>query len=432
MAIAVEFYEAELEMLDKGKQFLILTAALLLMAMQLSVPIVAAFDPDEPPPAQKRMPIEDKVQVIICHFNDTTPDKYNGGYFHPRYIVSTVYKICINNPTNGSYSYHFDDGLVFYLTAINKDGKIVWRYPDGKVPIDKTPVDIQINSIQNMSHSTTEIGAAEWKDQPSGDFYIWPTLVGYNVTRLAAHQRIQSDCDFFGCTFGVDSESPVSSIPSGGLTVSPPDRTTEKATLGTTIVGTIAAIGFVASTEAGRYSLIGGLVPLYTRLKKNKVLDHFTRGQMHGYILANPGAHMNVIKQMFHVNNGVIAYHLKVLEREGYVRSRRDGLKRRFYPGTKSESDLQDQKKFLTEVQSLLISHIKKAPGINQKELADLANMSNQVVNYHIKKLVGLGVVVVETEGRATKCFIDAKELKKYTEERIKPASENGASANVA
>jgi len=85
----------------------------------------------------------------------------------------------------------------------------------------------------------------------------------------------------------------------------------------------------------------------------------------------------------------------------------------------------------LTEVQSLLVSHIRKAPGINQSELAGLANMSTQVVNYHIKKLVRLGVVVVETEGRATNCFVDARELKRYTKERTRPVSDKAPSPNV-
>jgi DNA-binding MarR family transcriptional regulator len=408
-------------MFNKGKPALILSVCFLLICVQLFMPFVTAYDPDTPPPAQKRMPLDDQVQVLIWQIRDTTPDK-SGGYFHPKYIVSTQFKILISNPTNVSYTYHFEDGLIFYLTAVDTKGNIVWRYPSENDKIDKAPVDIYSPSILEKRPDDNYIGSAEWKDQPSGQFYIWPTLVGYNVTRLAASMVVASNCDFFGCTYGVDFASPVGSIPGPIKTLSPPDRTKEKATLGTTVLGAIAAIGFIASTEVGKYSLLGGMVPLYTRLKRKKVLDHFTRGQIHGYILANPGAHMNAIKNMFHVNNGVVAYHLKVLEREGYISSRRDGLKRRFYPGSRSEA--QDQKKFLTEVQSLIISHIKKAPGINQSELARLANMSAQVVNYHIKKLIQLGVVVVETEGRATKCFIDARELRRYIKEEERPVSE--------
>jgi len=417
-------------MIDNGKRTLILSGVLLLMVVQLFMPIVGAYDPDDPPPPQKKIPIDDKVQVLIWGFDDATPGKFDGnGYFHPRYRIGTTFRISIKNPTNVSHDLHFNDGHIFNLTAVNAAGNIVWRYPDENTTIDKAPVDIHIDSLPVKHTAITEIGTAEWKDQPNGDFYIWPTLVGYNFTRLAAHQAIRSDCDFFGCSYTVDGSSPVGSISGPESTLGSPDRTREKATLGTTFVGAIAAIGFILASETGKYSFLGVFVPLYTRLKKSKVLDHFTRGQIHGYILANPGAHMNAIKDMFHVNNGVVAYHLKVLEREGYICSRRDGLKRRFYPGNKSET--QDQRKFLTEVQSLLVSHIRKAPGINQSELAGLANMSTQVVNYHIKKLVRLGVVVVEMEGRATKCFVDARELRRYTKERTRPVSDKAPSPNV-
>jgi predicted transcriptional regulator len=419
-------------MIDNGKRTLILSGAILLMVVQLFMPMVAAFDPDEVPPAQKKMPIEDRPQIVICGFLGATPDIKGHdffGYFHPRYKIGTIFKVCIKNPTNVSYEYHFDDGQIFYLTAVDETGNIIWRYPDANVTIDKAPVDIKIDSAVGRPTDITVIGTVEWKDQPDGNLYIWPTLVGYNITRMVAYEAIRSDCDLFGCTFSNDATSPVASIPGTEKLLHPPDRTKEKATLGTTFVGAVTAIGLVLTTEAGKYSLLGVFVPLYTRLKKSKVLDHFTRGQIHGYILANPGAHMNAIKDMFHVNNGVVAYHLKVLEREGYICSRRDGLKRRFYPGNKSET--QDQRKFLTEVQSLLVSHIRKAPGINQSEIAGLANMSTQVVNYHIKKLVRLGVVVVETEGRATKCFVDARELRRYTEERARPVSDKAPSPNV-
>ncbi len=46
-------------------------------------------------------------------------------------------------------------------------------------------------------------------------------------------------------------------------------------------------------TEAGRYRFLGLLVPLYTKLKKEEILDDFTRGKIYGYIVANPGDNYN-------------------------------------------------------------------------------------------------------------------------------------------
>ena len=96
----------------------------------------------------------------------------------------------------------------------------------------------------------------------------------------------------------------------------------------------IGIAAFLGATEVGYFSLISLFLPLYVRLKKKDVLSHFTRGQIFGYIQANPGTHYNAIIQDLRLHNGVGAYHLSVLEREGFIRSLRDGIYKRFYPST--------------------------------------------------------------------------------------------------
>jgi len=144
-------------------------------------------------------------------------------------------------------------------------------------------------------------------------------------------------------------------------------------------------------------------------LKKRQVLDNFTRGRIEGYIMANPGAHMNAIRDAFELSNGVVAYHLKVLEREGFVTSMIDGLKRRFYPGDKLEP--KDKKQELTVTQNLLVSIMEKNPGVTQTELAKMAGTSPQVVNYHIRKLWRMDLITMDKEGRVVKCWVKTEKL---------------------
>jgi predicted transcriptional regulator len=151
------------------------------------------------------------------------------------------------------------------------------------------------------------------------------------------------------------------------------------------------------------------VAPLFTRLKKRQVLDNFTRGRIEGYIMANPGAHMNAIRDAFELSNGVVAYHLKVLEREGFVTSMTDGLKRRFYPGDKLEP--KDHKQELTVTQNLLVSIMEKNPGVSQTELAKMAGTSPQVVNYHIRKLWKMDLITMDKDGRVVKCWVKNEKL---------------------
>ena len=174
----------------------------------------------------------------------------------------------------------------------------------------------------------------------------------------------------------------------------------------------------LALTETGRYSGMLLFIPLFTRMKKAAVLDNFTRGLLQGYIIANPGVHMRAIRHRFDLTNGEVAYHLRVLEREGYITSATDGFRRRFYPGERI--DLNDRPQELTVAQNLLISFMDKFPGITGTELARLAGTTPQVVNYHLKKLWRMEVISMDREGRVVRCRVRAEKLRMFN----RPAAE--------
>jgi predicted transcriptional regulator len=159
---------------------------------------------------------------------------------------------------------------------------------------------------------------------------------------------------------------------------------------------------FFAATEIGYLALLSLFLPLYVRLKKKDVLSHFTRGQIYGYIQANPGAHYNSIIQYLDLHNGVGAYHLKVLEREGYIKSFRDGIYKRFYP---KNMRIPEKRFHLSRIQRDILSEIQKHPGVTQKQIAKLLDESKQVINYNVKILENASLIRVERYGRETACF---------------------------
>lgn len=158
----------------------------------------------------------------------------------------------------------------------------------------------------------------------------------------------------------------------------------------------------MGGSEVGKYGIFPALVFLYTKLRRVEVLDHYTRGQIHGYIIANPGDHYNNIKEELGLNNGSLAYHLKVLEREGYIVSQRDGMYRRFYPAR-----ARPPKERLSPMQRLVVEEIRKTEGCSQKDIARRLDISPQVVNYHVKMLAAAGIVNLEKDGRETLCYVE-------------------------
>ena len=164
------------------------------------------------------------------------------------------------------------------------------------------------------------------------------------------------------------------------------------------------AASLYALVPGGLLSLSPALMFLYSRISQDRVLDNYTRGQIHGYILANPGGHFSSIKAALDLNNGTLAYHLQRLQTERLVKSAFDGTHRRFYPaGMKVPEPVKDG---LTEVQRMIVSLTIERPGISQRELGSLMGLSPATVNFHIERLAAKGVVRRERAGMRNRCFV--------------------------
>ncbi len=181
-----------------------------------------------------------------------------------------------------------------------------------------------------------------------------------------------------------------------------------------TVVIVIVAVGFIGFfgfTEVGLLFIMWGLLmPLFTRLKRNEVLNQFTRGEIYGFIKANPGVHLTAIKENLGLANGVLAYHLKVLVREEFIVARNEGGYKRFYP---RDMKVPRKRVHFTRLQLDIVEKLTLHPGSTQASLARMLGESKQVINYNVGVLVAAGVVRVEREGSKTLLFVqDASALK--------------------
>ena len=166
-------------------------------------------------------------------------------------------------------------------------------------------------------------------------------------------------------------------------------------------VGALSVLGLLG-LYSDKYKFFTLFAPLYTRIKKKHVLDHFTRGRIYGYIEANPGAHYNMLRESLGLNNGSLAYHLRMLEKTEYVISRKAGKCRYFYPTSVNIS----RKNGLSNLQNSILEKIVETPDITQKEIADQTGVSQQVVSYNVKKMMKDGVVKAKKNGRESCLYV--------------------------
>jgi DNA-binding MarR family transcriptional regulator len=146
-----------------------------------------------------------------------------------------------------------------------------------------------------------------------------------------------------------------------------------------------------------------GAIPLYSRITNGQVLKQDTRRNIYDYISSNPGAYFSSIMKDLKLKNGVTAYHLAMLEREGYIKSQYMGLYRRYYVNGASTGEF-PQSKIRREIIEVIVNN----PGISQTKIASHLGVSNQVVNYHTRILKEANFIKIVKDGYRTKCFISS------------------------
>ena len=154
-----------------------------------------------------------------------------------------------------------------------------------------------------------------------------------------------------------------------------------------------------------KYGFFALFAPLYSKIKKDDVLDNFVRGQVYGHIKTNPGTHYSRIKRTLGIKNGSLAYHLRTLERSEFIKSKFDGKFKRFYPCGMAIPDPSGT--VLSEAQKKIVGVISKNPGITQSDVAGILNVKKQNVNYHIMQLVRANILQVIGIGRKTRCYLN-------------------------
>lgn len=159
---------------------------------------------------------------------------------------------------------------------------------------------------------------------------------------------------------------------------------------------TVLAFGM---TETGRYGLLAPFAPMYSKIRKDSLLDNFTRGKIFQYILDHPGVHLGAVQRSLDLNNGLAIYHLRKLEQEGYVVSKRMGIQRRFYPSDMNVPSVPSN-------QERILDTIRSNPGITQTEIGQELELSLSTVNDYINRLRMAKLIKVIKKGKRTLCFI--------------------------
>ena len=98
-------------------------------------------------------------------------------------------------------------------------------------------------------------------------------------------------------------------------------------------IGLIGLAGASYLREDFRFLLVSLLAaPLYTKLEKDEILGQSNRQEIFSYIVNMPGSNLTKLHMVLPMGYGTLVHHLKVLEREKHIRSRKTSGRKMFFP----------------------------------------------------------------------------------------------------
>ncbi|HLF22736.1 MAG TPA: hypothetical protein VI565_02355, partial [Burkholderiales bacterium] len=144
-------------------------------------------------------------------------------------------------------------------------------------------------------------------------------------------------------------------------------------------------------------TLLVGAIPLvlaalYSRVAKDKALSNSTRAQIHARVRDAGATNAAALGRELALHVTTVLYHLRRLEREGYVRSRAaQGVTFWMLPeGALDVARLSCQR---TPLAQSVASAVAVAPGATATELSESVGADFHAVYYHLQRLSKAGVV---------------------------------------
>ena len=119
------------------------------------------------------------------------------------------------------------------------------------------------------------------------------------------------------------------------------------------------------------------------------------------FVLANEAVESG-LRDAIGLQNGAAAYHLTVLEKQGFVHSEAKRRRRWYYPSGDASlwKDLP-----VSPVQDTILRTVRERPGIAVRELSRTLNRGPSSVGYNVRALSREGLLRVQREGLRVRCY---------------------------
>lgn len=142
--------------------------------------------------------------------------------------------------------------------------------------------------------------------------------------------------------------------------------------------------------------------------KRLALLLHPLRRDLYEVLCENPGTYLLELADILESPLGTLTWHLRVLEREGFIKSMKFAGKRIYYPKMLRSEDA--EKAYLTmhsDTAQEIFAYIVNHPGAYQREMAEAIGVHHDTIRWHVSRMQEVGLVRVEKDGRKKNHYLD-------------------------
>jgi predicted transcriptional regulator len=127
------------------------------------------------------------------------------------------------------------------------------------------------------------------------------------------------------------------------------------------------------------------------------VLDLPTRRRIFDFVAAHPGSSARTVQRGVGLGWGETAYHLDQMRRAGLLHRERGGRRDYYFPADMVPIDRQLLLSMQSAVERALLVELARFPGLTFRELVARLGAGKSTAAFHLRFLVALGIVDVES-----------------------------------
>jgi DNA-binding transcriptional ArsR family regulator len=168
----------------------------------------------------------------------------------------------------------------------------------------------------------------------------------------------------------------------------------------------LSLVALYAAWRALKWTGLFALVPLYSHITDDEILDDPNRAAIYRLIQREAGISTKDVAEQLHLAWGTVTHHLGKLEKRRFVVSKKYGKYRRYFANGEGGTERKDQVAVLRlDRTGDVAALIRASPGLTQKAVSAALGVSSSTILWHVKRLESAGLITKVRDGKLVRYY---------------------------